>query len=351
MASLFSRAHCILALAGVSFSGSAVAQPLAGDERRMAEEAAVEFLNEAFPSAIELYFLETEDDEQSLALRYDWSSSRQWEDDGLAESASGDGDVRFDTGAYSAFIRGNYVDDEDVNPSELSEIGASWNRRWFHVFAENRLETGGTDSQQLQLCVLNNPDFEADDCRALLGMPPLQMSYTYVDVDGHVKIEGDQQFDARHYVYGVQSSFSRTLGTQRLIIHPILTAGIEQVYPENDSAREALLADDESYSRVYAQVEFTGVLGTVDGHPIKYSFSYRYFQEVSPETAIEDANLDTFAYRALVLRLPAALLPGFDNEKNSFVLTYSEGELPFNRSSEQSVELGFRHDIDFGEFF
>ena len=318
--------------------------PVDAGAAELAKAIATDFLKSKLPASLELYYLDAVDgDAQSLALRYDWSSNQEWKDLGTGTDFGGK--------RTNFFARGNYVHKEDVNPAELSELGASWSRRWFPVRVANPLTA--EQGRSVAECVQGAEDFETtvDDCRERLGFGATRMSYWYVEVDGHAKMEGDQQFDQRHYVYGIEASFSRSLGLQRAIVNPILTLALEQVDPKGDTERAAVSPAEDTYDRVYAKLGFTGIVASVREQPIKLNFSVRYFSELSPEQAIEDAGLDAYRYSVVALQVPAALFPGFDNTRNSFVLSYANGKLPFNRSSESAFELGFRHDIDFAELF
>lgn len=293
------------------------------------------------PAAIELYYLEnTDNDDQSMAIRYDWNYAHDW----TGSDGSGYG---FSGSKANLFARGNYVFKEEANPSELSEIGVDWSRRWFDITAENVLS--GDDSIAVQQCVLDTGDtFEG--CREKLGLGRTMMSYLYIDIDVHGKIEGDQSFDQRNYVFGLETNLSRKFGEQKLFLNPILTLGIEQVDPKGNLGREAAMASDDIYTRAYGRFGFTGVIGRINSQNIKLNFYTRYFQEISPEQVIKDAGLDTFHYTVVALQVPAATFPGFDNSRNSFVLSYATGELPFNLTSETTFELGFRHDLDLAGF-
>lgn len=340
---------CIL----LSFStGVAAAQDektSAPSIEELARETAISYVNERLPSQIELYYFFSDDDnEQSLALRYDWSSNAQWVDD------FGPKGTDFSGSSSSVFAKGNYVfGDSTKNPSELSEIGAKWSYRWFPIEVANPLTV--EQGVLVQKCMEESSTFDntvnVEACRQKLGFGKTRMKYWYVDIDAHVKVEGDQEFDQRHNVYGFEANLSRSFGEQSFLVHPILTIGVEQVEPEDDEARKAVLASEDSFARIYGKLKFTSNLGNINGNVVKLSFITRYFQELDPDDAIEDADLDNFQYSAVALQIPAALFPGFDNKRNSFVLTYGFGELPFDHQYDNTIEIGFRHNFDFSEFF
>lgn len=112
---------------------------------------------------------------------------------------------------------------------------------------------------------------------------------------------------------------------------PTLLLDIEQVNPEKDEARLAVLGDEtEKYERLHAEVGFTTQMGIFRGHEVKFSASWRYFKELNAPTAIAEANLDT--HRATF----ATVLVD-----NGWQVTYSTGRLPFDRKSDQIWQLGY----------
>ncbi len=313
------------------------------------KERAVGFVQEQLPSFIELVYLDADEaGERSFAIEYDWTSNRDWEDH-IEQAPSGEG-INFGGSHYHAFAKGNYVFQDDVRPAQLSEIGGAWSRRWFPV-SYNLLNA--TQSQEVQKCVAEAADVTVgpDECRALLGYDLTNLSYRYFDFSVQGKIEGDQSFDQRQYAYGLKASYSQNLGRQKFIVNPVISLALEQVDPVENDRRQMVLADDDVYDRIAAELRFTGRVATINRQHIKLNVSLRYFMEIDPERAIEDAGLDTFFYKVFAFQIPAATFPGLDNQRSSFTLSYTDGELPFNLQSEQTFELGWRHDFDIGDLF
>jgi hypothetical protein len=327
--------------------GSAQAQT-ASSEAQLAKQIATAYVNNLLPAQVEFYHLQNEgNDGQSLAIRYDWNSDKNWVDDYGANGTD------FSGTNSSLFAHGNYVfSNETVNPSEFSEVGAKWSRRWFPITVANPLNK--EQASKVQQC-MSDPasDFgvTVEDCRRKLGYGETRMKYWYIDVDAHVKVEGDQKFDQRHYTYGLEANLSRSFGSQTLFVNPTLTLGVDQVDPKGDVARIQVSASEKIFTRLYGKVGFTSNLFQTNGHTIKLSYSLRYFREINPETAIKTAGLDTFRYSSIAVQVPAVLLPGFNNANNSFIFSYTYGELPFNLRSEKTFEIGFRHNIDLSQFF
>ncbi len=307
------------------------------------QEKVIEFANERLPEFVELKYLEKPDsNETSTALSYDWNSQKDWVDE---ISATADG-LRFDGRGYNATAKGSYTFSDSYENTENSQLGIEYQWRRFPVYF-NRLSE--EDGLRIQQCVLESEGFEVtvDDCRTRLGFNPTQLSYSFFDIDFHAKMEGDQKFDQRNYVYGFEMNYSQNLGDQSFLLYPILTLGLEQVDPKHDTKRQAAFASNDTYDRAYAEFSATSGGFELFGQNLKFSYSWRYYRELSPEPAIESAGLDRFRYSAIALQVPTAILPWFSGEQNNFMITYASGSLPLVLDDEQTISIGWQTDIDF----
>lgn len=65
-----------------------------------------------------------------------------------------------------------------------------------------------------------------------------------------------------------------------------------------------------------------------------FEINYRYFREVSADAAIEAAGLDRYKYAAYKLSFA-----------NNLFVAYATGKLPFDRTSDQIVRVGFSYNL------
>jgi len=330
------------------------------------------FLNAKLPEYIQIDYAQSDgNSEQSWAIRYDYDSSKDWE---LEPQANADR-TSYDFGGsgYSLFAKGNYAFSENDNLEDYSEIGGSYKKRWFSIRA-SLVPLTEEQQQAVNGCLEEHADdfsYTVDKCREMLNFGRTKLAHIYLDLDVHAKVEGNQDFGERNYVYGFEMSFSampeedswlhaanifefpgrllreKTISYLQL---PIFTIGIEQVDPKEDTAREDL-DEGEGYSRLYAQIKHTSPLGRIRGQPVKLNFSWRHFQELSPSQAIQDADLDTFEHYTVAVQLPSAIIPSFEEDKSRFVISYSSGELPFSRRDEEVFRIGWQSSVDFSELF
>lgn len=112
---------------------------------------------------------------------------------------------------------------------------------------------------------------------------------------------------------------------------PSLVIAVEQVDPEQDDIRAFIDQNLESFERVRVDLSYSSTLFKLSNDQVyRASFTYRYFHELSPEKAIEEANLDSFNYRTFAIHTP-----------NDIVISYSKGRLPFDVGSEAMFKIGW----------
>ncbi len=184
-----------------------------------------------------------------------------------------------------------------------------------------------------------------------------------VNVGATASFESDQKFDKRNKTYGAQStivyrpapdSFANQWNPldwpfrvlRRASNHPLgfdpspdafpkLRLALERVNPDKDTDREAILGKKDDYNRVNMEVAMSSPVATLEGKQVKFEWSWRYFKELSPNSAIHAASLDRFRYSGLSFRLDSG-----------WRLTYATGRLPLNRQDQAAWELGYQLKFD-----
>lgn len=115
---------------------------------------------------------------------------------------------------------------------------------------------------------------------------------------------------------------------------------VERIDAGSDEIRGEL-TDKEKFTRASAELSFQTQLASIDGAPIKFSTSYRYFYEFDAPDAIADAALDGYDYFRASIHIPARVVPYFGSDEYHFFVRYTSGQLPFDLQSEKAVEVGF----------
>ena len=111
---------------------------------------------------------------------------------------------------------------------------------------------------------------------------------------------------------------------------PILVFEIEQVDPEKDEQRKALLGNLDSYARSHVEVAFTTTVGQFSNRTVNFDWSWRYYMEIDAPSAIKEADLDRVRATFAALRLDGG-----------WRLTYASGQLPFDKESERIWGVGY----------
>ena len=111
---------------------------------------------------------------------------------------------------------------------------------------------------------------------------------------------------------------------------PAVRVGVDRVLPSDDKTRQ-LTGDDSDYWRWRAEVSLKAPIGTIGEDVFFFSANYRYYEEISPSTAIKLADLDRNSFTTLTV----------GGDEGVFV-SYSAGELPFGVRNAQVYELGWK---------
>jgi hypothetical protein len=112
---------------------------------------------------------------------------------------------------------------------------------------------------------------------------------------------------------------------------PTASIAIGQVKPSDSDPRKLLPGENGDYTRVAIELSFKTPVAKTGEQPIYVTANYRRYEELSPSTAVKDADLASFSYLSAVL-----------GPQRGVFASYSTGRLPFDRRNDQVYELGFR---------
>jgi len=156
-----------------------------------------------------------------------------------------------------------------------------------------------------------------------------------LDLGGFVGLEGDQDYENRNTLYGVELGgyygFAEDASTYATFF---LDYG--QVDASGDEERMALTGDD-TYDRFSGELKLSyGLqkLGTARTSLISLQLNYRYYQELDAPDIIRDNDQDRYALATFLLRFHKGLY-----------LAYSSGTLPFDKQNDKIFSIGFSQNI------
>ncbi|MEH8015753.1 hypothetical protein MN202_00780 [Rheinheimera muenzenbergensis] len=149
--------------------------------------------------------------------------------------------------------------------------------------------------------------------------------------------ESDQKFEAKNSVIGLNAVFhlkkiDNSFWAKNEIVTTVMLA-LDDISPNADTPR-AQAGDDSNFQRASGELAISFSLANLVGKPYKFTYSYRYFEELSPSEIVQNANLDTNHLITYSILSPTGI-----------VFSYSSGKLPFDVSSDNTVELGYQFEF------
>jgi hypothetical protein len=115
---------------------------------------------------------------------------------------------------------------------------------------------------------------------------------------------------------------------------PSVAIAVEQVAPKDDDKRKLIDPALDKYERARLDLSYSSTLFKVKDDIFRVSFTWRYFQEISPSKEIKNAGLDKFSYWTVAVHTPKEI-----------VISYSRGQLPFDVQSEKIFKLGWNYNF------
>ena len=305
-----------------------------------------------------------------------WGVNYRWDAE-KSDARLGEIDGRFAMRAlsYSVAIDGSYAFSDADN-----------NQDWSTAQAAVRLERGdfgalrpvpAEQSAAFQDCLAALPEdsddaaeqqkIEEQEAECWVDFRLDESDAYYYWLDFHGGIEGNQDYDDSHTVFGLSAAYARepSAATARFNVldwpfralrnafgdgghyvapFPSLAVSLERVDASSDDVRRALTSD-ANYTRGAAEIAFQSIVANFGGRPLRFNVSYRYFHEFSAPDAIKAADLDRFDFLRATLRFPAHLLPFFASDQYELFVGYTHGQLPFDQRSDSAFELGIATNI------
>jgi hypothetical protein len=260
---------------------------------------------------------------------------------------------------------GNVAFDASTNPRDFLQTATTlgWMFSRGGVARQLPVET----SQRIQDAVMILADVPDDSIadhplnqEVLREISQALSTQFFISLDAQVAYESDQSFDQRQLVYGGRLGLdvkawnpSSALAKLNVLDWPFallryMTAAdatirprgsalptvlvsLDRVDPAEDSVRARLNAAD-AYPRVALEAGFRTLAGRVASGDLFAEANVRYYQELGADDAVKQAGIDDFMVFVVALTGPGGTY-----------VSYSTGELPFDRGSDKVYELGFRY--------
>ncbi|MDP9048679.1 MAG: hypothetical protein M3N14_11115 [Bacteroidota bacterium] len=115
---------------------------------------------------------------------------------------------------------------------------------------------------------------------------------------------------------------------------PALLFGLDHVIPTQDSLRRAVTGSLSPFTRVRFEISFKTEAARAGNQVIWFSADYRWYQQLAASQALINAKIDHFNYFTCNL-----------SSTNGFFVSYSYGQLPFDKRKDSVYALGFKYDL------
>lgn len=357
------------------------------DVKKYAADGITGILNEQFPF-LELSYADPDDGEDSSGyiLGYDWE--KKW--DNLTYDRSDDSD-RFTWEYYARlFTKGSHALGNATPTKNKAEAGVSIGITRAHLgtLQKKLVKEGSVKYQECMSAVDDSPENRenyiketqvcADRYKAyeIYQANQASQSQWVYGLDAIAEIEADENYSQKHYVYGLEVFACLSPATNGALTWvnildwpfyvvrkafgqddgfrpnwPVIRLGVQSVDVKDNDARAETAPEEDQFERVYGEIAFTTVLCKIDGRSIKFNSSYEIYRELDAESRIEAAGLDEFDFFSASFQIPVALLVDRVSDNQMFFVRYTDGELPFDRKSTKSFEVGWKTDLNLESIF
>lgn len=188
-------------------------------------------------------------------------------------------------------------------------------------------------------------------------------NHYHYDIDVIGGWEGSQDFSRSQLTYGAQLRFSSKSYSDNNILSqlnildypfaliryltgtdasitpygatlPIITTAIEVVKPTKDTMRKNIAGNRNQFVRFRFETGFRTLLANINNVPLHFNAAFRYFREINAPVNIKIAGLNSFSYFTCSL-----------TGNDTYFISYSYGNLPFDSRKKAVYELGFRFNL------
>ena len=299
-------------------------------------------LNKAFgetpPIGLKFKSLDVEDGDNVLAVTFEYAHSINKK---RIESKNG-----WNRSIATDFkATGTLTQDAAKNPHNFIEAKFTLNGNWFTDIPEHGEEFAKALSD-LSLaaaqCGGGVTELTPENCKAnekglnyLASTSEFLNSYQNYQLGVDLGYEADQEFKATQtkvsaFVFAQYEDWGDNSWLGALSVTPAVRLGVDTIDPNNKTPR-ALAGDNTSYYRFSGEVSLWAPLTEISGTPIVFTFNYRYYKELSPSEIVKNGNLDSYQFKTYSL-----------SGTNGLFVSYSSGRLPFDRQTNNVVELGWQ---------
>ena len=262
---------------------------------------------------------------------------------------------------------GNVAFNKDVNPSNFLNSKLSINK--FHTGGGILLKDISKVQDTLQDLRMKMADYKTADevinsneWKSFNTIFSLKNSWI-LKYDINAGFESNQDFSEKQYTAGVRlglsikswnendliswlNIFDYPFALTRMLTNynigfnpagstlPSILFAFDIVNPLNDTIREQYVTELELFPRTNLEIGFRTIFGKINNQVFYFNSSLRYYYEIGASIEIKEAGLEEFFYFTSSI-----------SSTHGFYISYSIGQLPFDRKDEAVYELGFKYNF------
>lgn len=288
----------------------------------------------------------------SYDFSFDWANFKDTNDRRMSQT-------------FGLDAKGNIAFDKSLNPNDFLESNVNYNLTWFF---------GGviknSDSQifnELNIIedkLVNYDDPSSPEALKLwneFGQKLKLSNQYYFSVEPKFGFESNQDFSKTQFAPGLKlnlgaKAWSNTSTLSKLNIFdypfalirvitkvdkkftpygatiPTIQFGLDYVLPQNDTIRETLVGNLNPFLRTKIEASFRTYVSKIKNQKIFFNANFRFYQELSAEEVVKNANLASNTYFVMALQ-----------SSSGFYVSYANGSLPFDAKDDKVYSIGFNY--------
>jgi hypothetical protein len=262
---------------------------------------------------------------------------------------------------------GNVAFDRNVNPNDFLESSLNYNFAWFSGgVAKQNSKEDALKLIEIAQKLASITDQSSPEAIKLYQERNQYLSYSdqyYFAINPRFSFESNQDFTSKQFVYGGDIQVGAKAWNDDSVLAklnfldypfalirlatgmdkeftpygstiPTASFGIDQVNPQNDSQRQAILGNLDPFSRLRFESSFKTFVYQLKEQKVFFSANLRYYKELNASNLIKAANLDEHFYFVAALESSTGLY-----------VSYAKGKLPFDAINDEVYALGFRYKL------
>jgi hypothetical protein len=288
----------------------------------------------------------------SYDFNFDWANFKDTNDGRMSQT-------------FGLDAKGNIAFDESLNPNDFLESNVNYNFTWFFGgVIKNSDPIIFNELNAIEVNLVKYDDPTSPGALKLwndFGQKLKLSNQYYFSVEPKFGFESNQDFSKTQFAPGLKLNLgakawsnSSTLSKLNIFDYPFalirlitkvdkkftpygatiptIQFGLDYVLPQNDTIREALISNLDPFLRTKIEASFRTYVSKIKDQKIFFNANFRYYQELSAEEVVENANLVNNTYFVMALQ-----------SSSGFYVSYANGSLPFDTKDDRVYSIGFNY--------